>query len=205
MAEDDGHSIVLGAGDLGLAPTRGAARVLVLDEQMRGADLALLLALAVGSQTSRAVVGAHVMLQSLAVGAGRRLPSALLGRGVEIVGKVLGVGVSNLPAAGKTGSLERAGHVRGKRESESGAATSWKTRRWRGKERLTMILEICGLTGLDSLVQVHALTERWRVRGCLLCCRDTKPNATCEGRDALGTLARRRCPNSRRSSFRLAW
>lgn len=105
MAEDDGHSIVLGASDLGLAPTRGTARVFVLDEQMRGADLAFLLALAVGSQTSRAVVGAHVMLQSLAIGTGRRLPSALFGRGVEIVGKVLGVGVSNLPAAGKTGSL----------------------------------------------------------------------------------------------------
>ena len=52
------------------------------------------------------MVGAHIMLQSLAVGAGRRFPSALLGGRVEIVGKVLGVGVSNLPAAGKTGSLE---------------------------------------------------------------------------------------------------
>lgn len=124
MAEDDGHSLILGASDLSLAPTRGTARVFVLDEQVRGADLAFLLALAVGSQTSRAVVGAHVMLQRLAVGAGGGLPSALLGRGVEIVGKVLGVGVSNLPAAGKTGSLEREGRVRGKRESESGAATS---------------------------------------------------------------------------------
>lgn len=124
MAEDDGHSIVLGASDLGLTPTRGTARVFVLDEQMRGADLAFLLALAVGSQTGRAVVGAHVMLQSLAIGTGRRLPSALLGRGVEIVGKVLGVGVSNLPAAGKTGSLKRAGRVRGKRVSRSGATTS---------------------------------------------------------------------------------
>ena len=53
------------------------------------------------------MVGAHIMLQSLAVGAGRRFPSALLGGRVEIVGKVLGVGVSNLPAAGKTGSLRR--------------------------------------------------------------------------------------------------
>ena len=107
MAEDDGHSIVLGASDLGLTPTRGTARVSVLDEQMRCANLSLLLSLAVGSQTGRAVVGAHVMLEGLAVGAGRRLPSALLGRRVEIVGEVLGVGVSNLPAAGKTGSLER--------------------------------------------------------------------------------------------------
>lgn len=107
VAEDDGHGIVLGASDLGLTPTRGTTRVSVLDEQMRSANLALLLALAVGSQAGRAVVGAHVMLESLAIGAGRRLPSALLGRGVEIVGKVLGVGVSNLPAARKTGSLER--------------------------------------------------------------------------------------------------
>lgn len=124
MTEDDGHSLVLGASNLGLTPTRGTARVFVLDEQMRGADLALLLALAVGSQASRAVVGAHVMLQRLAVSAGRRLPSALLGRRVEIVGKVLGVGVSNLPAAGKTGSLEREGRVREKRDSWNGAATS---------------------------------------------------------------------------------
>ena len=107
MAEDDGHGIVFGASDLGLAPTRGTARVSVLDKQMRRADLALLLALTVGSQAGRAVVGAHVMLEGLAIGAGWRLPSALLGRGVEIVGKVLGVGVSNFPAARKTGSLER--------------------------------------------------------------------------------------------------
>jgi hypothetical protein len=107
VAEDDGHGIVLGASDLGLTPTRGTPRVSVLDKQMRCANLALLLALAVGSQASRAVVGAHVMLEGLAIGAGRRLPSALLGRGVEIVRKVLGVGVSNLPAARKTGSLER--------------------------------------------------------------------------------------------------
>jgi len=107
VAEDDGHGIILGASDLGLAPTRGTTRVSVLDKQMRCADLALLLALAVGSQAGRAVVGAHVMLEGLAIGAGWRLPSALLGRGVEIVGKVLGVGVSNLPAARKTGSLER--------------------------------------------------------------------------------------------------
>jgi len=106
MAEDDGHSIVLGASDLGFTPTRGTTRVSVLDEQMRCPDLALLLALAVRSQAGRAVVGAHVMLEGLAVGARWRLPSALLGRGVEVVGKVLGVGVSNLPAAGKTGSLE---------------------------------------------------------------------------------------------------
>jgi hypothetical protein len=118
MAEDNGHGIVLGAGDLGLAPTRGTARVSVLDEQMRCADLALLLALAVGSQAGRAVVGAHVMLEGLAIGAGRRLPSALLGRGVEIVGKVLGVGVSNLPAARKTGSLESWSCQRQARERE---------------------------------------------------------------------------------------
>ena len=74
------------------------------------------------------MVGAHIMLQSLAVGAGRRFPSALLGGRVEIVGKVLGVGVSNLPAAGKTGSLRRDGvsvmtvrsRVRGGRERERG-------------------------------------------------------------------------------------
>lgn len=78
----------------------------MLDEQMRGADLAFLLTLAVGSQTGGAVVGAHVVFERLAVGTGRRLPSALLGRGIEIVRKVLGVGVSDLPAARKTCSLK---------------------------------------------------------------------------------------------------
>lgn len=116
MAQYNGHGVVLGASDLGLTPTRGTARVSVLDEQMRGADLALLLALAVGSQTGGAVVGAHVMLERLAIGAGGGLPSALLGRGIEVIREVLGVGVSNLPSAGETGSLKE-------RVSNDGATT----------------------------------------------------------------------------------
>ena len=72
---------------------------------MRDADFAFLLTLAVRSQAGGAVVGAHVVLEGLAVGAGGRLPSALLGRGIEIIREILGVGVSDLPAARKTCSL----------------------------------------------------------------------------------------------------
>lgn len=34
MAQYDAHGLVLGAGDLSLAPTRRAPGILVLDEQM---------------------------------------------------------------------------------------------------------------------------------------------------------------------------
>lgn len=54
-----------------------------------------------------AVVGSHIMLKLLGIGAGGRFPSRELLGGVEVVGEVLGVGVSDLPSRRKTGvSLE---------------------------------------------------------------------------------------------------
>lgn len=53
------------------------------------------------------MVGAHVVFQRFAVGAAGRFPSALFGGRVEIVGQVFGVGVSDLPAARQTCSLQQ--------------------------------------------------------------------------------------------------
>lgn len=54
------------------------------------------------------MVGGHVELELLAVGAGGGFPARGAVDGVEVVGEVLGVGVANLPAGRETGfSLER--------------------------------------------------------------------------------------------------
>lgn len=75
----------------------------MLDEQVGGADLALGDARDGAVAGARAVVGSHVVLELLAVGAGGRLPAGDLVDRVEVVGKVLGVRVANLPVRGKTG------------------------------------------------------------------------------------------------------
>lgn len=71
---DDLAGIVLGASDLALAPRGGAARVAVLDEQVGGADLVGGLSDG-GAGRGCAVVGGHVLLELLRVGARRRLPA----------------------------------------------------------------------------------------------------------------------------------
>lgn len=48
------------------------------------------------------MVGGHVVLQLLRVGAGGGFPAGDLVGGVEVVGQVLGVGVADLPAGGET-------------------------------------------------------------------------------------------------------
>lgn len=75
----------------------------MLDEQMSSTDLTLGHAGDGAVAGSGAVVGGHVVLELLAVGAGGRLPAGDLVDRVEVVGKVLGVGVANLPVRRKTG------------------------------------------------------------------------------------------------------
>lgn len=105
MAENDAHSLIFCPRDLGFSPTRRAPRIFVLHEKMRASNLALLCASTIGSQVGGAVVGTHVVLEGLAICARGRFPSAFFGGGIEVVRKILGVGVSDLPAAWKSGSL----------------------------------------------------------------------------------------------------
>jgi hypothetical protein len=102
VAADDGGGVVLGAGNVGLAPGRGPARVAVLDEQVGGADLALG-GVGQGALARGGVVSGHIVLEAVGVGALRRLPARDLVDGVEVVGQVLGVGVANLPVGGEPG------------------------------------------------------------------------------------------------------
>jgi hypothetical protein len=102
---DDAARLVLGARDLGLAPAHGPARLAVLDEQVRGADLALGHADDAGGGVgpAAAVVFGHVELELVGVGLGGRLPSGLALLDVEVVGQVLGVGVPDFPVLGQAG------------------------------------------------------------------------------------------------------
>lgn len=68
---------------------------------MRGSDLSVGGIGDFAGTGANAVVGGHVDLELLRVGARGGLPAGVLLVGVEVVGEVLGVGVSNLPAGGK--------------------------------------------------------------------------------------------------------
>ena len=105
--------LALGARDAALAPAAGPPAVAVLDQQVRGADLALGLATAAargggggrcgGPRRVLAVVDGHVGLELVRVGAGGRVPARVLAGRVEVVGQVLGVGVPHLPPVGQAG------------------------------------------------------------------------------------------------------
>lgn len=86
-----------------LSPAAGASAVAVLDQQVGGANLALRDTRDGAGALAGAVVVGHVVLQLLAVGAGRGLPSRHLVGGVEVVGQTLGVGVAHFPVGGETG------------------------------------------------------------------------------------------------------
>jgi hypothetical protein len=79
----------------------------MLDQEMSGADLAIVRRAAIrsagiGSDLRRAMMLGHVCLELLRVGSWRGLPSRRLLRLVKVVGEVLGIGVSNLPAGGQS-------------------------------------------------------------------------------------------------------
>lgn len=103
VGEDDLHGLILGARDLGLAPAAGSATLAVLDEEVGGADLALGDAGGGSRAGTGTVVGGHVVLQFVGVGAGGRFPAGDLFEGVEVVGEVLGVGVADLPVGRQPG------------------------------------------------------------------------------------------------------
>ena len=88
-----------------LSPARGPAAVAVLDQQVGGADLAggHVDGLGAGKGAGGTVVGGHVVLELLGVGARRGLPARHLVGRVEVVGQVLGVGVAHLPTGGQAG------------------------------------------------------------------------------------------------------
>jgi hypothetical protein len=103
-----------------LPPTGWSPRLLVLDEQVGGADLARLGAL---SDQAAAVVLGHVELQLLRVGAGGGFPArVLLGR-VEVVGQVLALAVAHFPVRGKA----RVGVLRTLSAVEQKGQTAWSS------------------------------------------------------------------------------
>ena len=91
-----------------LAPAAGSAAITMLNKKVGCANLVLGdTGDGPGARTS-AVVGGHVVLELLGVGACRGLPSRdLVGR-VEVVGEVLGIGVTDFPVGRQPGfSLTR--------------------------------------------------------------------------------------------------
>lgn len=86
-----------------LAPAAGSAAVTVLDKQVGSADFALGNAGDGAGTGAGAMMGGHVMLELVGVGAGRGLPSRDLFSVVEVVGEVLGVGVADFPVGGEPG------------------------------------------------------------------------------------------------------
>ena len=74
----------------------------MLDKQVGGTDLALGDAGHGALPGAGGVVGGHVVLELLGVGAGGGFPAGDLVVGVEVVREVLGVGVAHFPAGGKT-------------------------------------------------------------------------------------------------------
>lgn len=86
-----------------LSPAAWSSAILVLDEQVSSANLALWHTGDSSKARSGAVVLGHVVLELFRVCSLGRLPAGnLLGR-VEVVWEVLGVGVAHLPVGGKTG------------------------------------------------------------------------------------------------------
>ena len=85
----------------------------MLDEQVRGADLALfalLLLLELRRRIrGRGVVRRHVGFNFIWVCSCGWLPARFFGAGVEVVGEVFGIGVSDFPLGGETGVGEGLG------------------------------------------------------------------------------------------------
>lgn len=84
MAFEDLNCLLLGAGNLGLAPAAGTTAVAVLHKQVAAADLALSLSTNIVVIRSR-VVSRHVVFECLGIGVRGWFPTRLLGRGVKVV------------------------------------------------------------------------------------------------------------------------
>lgn len=104
---DDGLGLVLGSGDVGLAPAARAPTISMLDQQMSNSDLALVRCLGLRRgfphHTRVAMMLCHVGLELVRVGVLGRLPIGGGGKGVEVVWEVLRVGMSHLPIGRKAG------------------------------------------------------------------------------------------------------
>lgn len=74
----------------------------MLDQEMGASNLALGRRKCSRCDALGAVVGRHVVLQPLGVGACRGLPSRVFGLGVEVIGQILRVGAAHLPSLGET-------------------------------------------------------------------------------------------------------
>lgn len=102
VAFDELARLLLGPGDLGFSPTGRTSAVLVLDKKMGCPDLVATVCVVGRRYTLGAMVGSHVLLELLGVGACWRLPSRVLCRGVKVVREILAVGATNLPALGQS-------------------------------------------------------------------------------------------------------
>ena len=100
------YRLILSPRDLLLLPAARPPAVPMLDEEMRGADLAFRLGFAIVWRIDGeglGVVCGHVGLDEGWVCAGGGLPAGFLGGGVEVVGEILGVGVADFPAGREAG------------------------------------------------------------------------------------------------------
>lgn len=117
----------------------------MFDEQVGGADLALVVGISVsilvavlargGGRRRGAVVLGHVGFELFGVGAGGGLPAGFFGRGVEVVGEVFGVGVADFPGGGEAGvGLGGEGSARwervGRGGCREGGGAGWWGGRW---------------------------------------------------------------------------
>lgn len=101
---DDLSSFCLGAGDFVGFPARRPARLVVLDQQMGGADLALATTCTCSSSAGGGtVVFGHVDLEFIGVGSWWGFPAAVAIGRVEVVRKVLGLTVAHLPVGWEAG------------------------------------------------------------------------------------------------------
>jgi hypothetical protein len=100
------NSLLLCPRNLRLTPATRPPAILVLDQQMRGPDFALVperRRIGRRARGARGVVGRHVGFQKAGVCAGGGLPARLLCQGVEVVGQVFGLGVAHLPGRWQAG------------------------------------------------------------------------------------------------------
>lgn len=102
MRLDDVHCFVFGTYDFGLSPATRASAILVLHQQVGGANLALWYPGDSAGARTRTMMGTHVGLELLSVGALRGFPAGHLLDRVEVVREVFRVGVADFPVRRKT-------------------------------------------------------------------------------------------------------
>lgn len=132
-----------------LSPAGWPPALVVLDEQVGGANLARLSALCYQAPT---MVLCHVHLELLRVGPRWGLPARVLLRGVEVVGQVLALAMANLPIGGESrvGLLHRVATMlaitgRGMREENKQGSTHVAHGGLLGKStRVYIYVYICG-------------------------------------------------------------